>query len=125
MCRMKLNSLTYHIVLLVSELSLAIQVSILVGLFVSRQVRALGKPLVASWIRADVWLLSGMSSQVGSEIEVKGKSFEAELALERFLPSMNELMSLEFGIVEESLSTAINRADVVPLSVCHLVFSER
>ena len=95
------------------------------GLFVSCEVRGLSEPLVTAWISADVGLLTSMSSQMCPQIEVQREPLEAQLAFEWFLACMDQLMPLKFGVVQESLTTSLDRADVLPLSMGHKVLPER
>ena len=59
------------------------------------------------------------------QIEIKRKALEAQFTLEWLLTRMYKLMSLKLRVVKETLTAAVNRADVLSLTVCHQVLSQR
>ena len=89
------------------------------------QIRTLGKSSVAFWERADVRLLARMRPEMRPQIEVEREAFAADVAFVRFFASMHQLMPLQLRVVEESLATTDDGADIRPFSVRDLVFSVR
>lgn len=81
------------------------------------QVGRLRKSFVTVFERTNVWPISSVNAFVGTKIEVEGKPLATTLkiALERFLSSVNQLMSLEFTRFNESFTTF--RTDVNPRSM--------
>lgn len=71
---------------------------------VGMEVRLLIEALVAVWVAAYKWLLPSVDPHVRFEVEVQWKSLVAEVTFVWFLPSMNEGVPLEFGVVQESFS---------------------
>lgn len=63
--------------------------SIQMGFFVSCKIGRLSEPFVAAWVRAEIWLLSCVSAQVGPQIKIKRKLFPAKFAFERFFTLSN------------------------------------
>jgi len=64
------------------------------GFLMGSQVAALSETLHAAWEITDVGLLSCMSPQMRSEIEIKGKPLVAESTFEGLFSSVDELMTL-------------------------------
>ena len=54
------------------------------SLFMCSQIAALSESFVAAWVGAEVRFLSGMCSQVSSQIKVQRKSLPTQLTLEWF-----------------------------------------
>jgi len=65
----------------------------------SCQVARLSEALHAAREIADVGLLSCVSPQMCSEIEIERKSLVTESALERLFSSVNELMALQLRVI--------------------------
>ena len=93
-------------------------------LLVSSQVARLSEPFVTVWIFAHVGLLTGMRSQMGPQVEVEREPLVAECTLERLLSRVDQLMSLEFRVVKESLFATLNWADVLAFAMSHQMLSE-
>ena len=101
------------------------------GLLVGSQITRLGEAFLAAWIAAHIWLLTCMGAKVRAQVkveaeafvadftfvwlftcmgakvcaqvEVKAEAFVADFTFVWFLASVDELMSLELGVVQEFL----------------------
>ena len=62
---------------------------------------------------------------MGPQVEVEREPLVAERTLERLLSRVDQLMSLEFRVVKESLVAALHWADVLPFAMSHQMLSER
>lgn len=99
-------------------------------LFVGSQVAGLSEALLTARVVALVGLFTCMRPQMCSEVEVEGKGFPAELALEGLFSlskrySVYQHMSAQLGVVEEFLAAALHWADELALPVGHGVLAER
>jgi hypothetical protein len=61
------------------------------SLLMCRQVRTLSESLIATWVGAQIRLLTRMSSQMSPQIEVQREFLATEFTLERFLALMIEI----------------------------------
>ena len=66
-----------------------------------------------------VRLLSGMSPQMCSQIEVKGEFLPTELTFEGFFSGVHQLMPFKLRIIKEPLPATLNWAYVLPLPMSH------
>lgn len=92
---------------------------VLMGLLVRCQIRALGESFVTARICAYIGFFTGVSSQMRSEIEIKGEAFEAQFTFKRLFTCVNKLMPFKLGIIQETLATSFNRANVLALTMSH------
>ena len=65
-----------------------------------------------------------MSSQMCPKIEIETKALATDLTLVRLFASMNKLVSLELGIIEELLVTTFYWANEHSLAMRHLMLAE-
>lgn len=94
------------------------------SLFVRCQVRRLSKSFKAVGVVTDVGFLPSVSSKMCAQVEIKTKSFVTKCTLEWFLASVDELMTFELWVVEETFVAAINRTNILTFTMCHQVLSQ-
>lgn len=98
----------------------------MMGQLMCMQIRLLIKPLITPLERTYKWLLSSVNPHMSLEVEIKGKSLVTKLTFVWFLTllnneleiilnekctySVNEHVSLQFGIIQESLTASFVRA---------------
>ena len=87
------------------------------------EVSRLCKFLVASIKRAHIWSVPRVDSNMGAKVEVQREAFPAALksTLERFFPSVNQLMPFKLGALNKGFATL--GTDVNPRSVGMQMFS--
>ena len=66
-----------------------------------------------------------MSPQMGPQIEIQRESLAADFTFVRFLSSVDQLMPLELGVVQELLVAALNLTNEHSLSMGHLMLAVR
>ncbi len=89
---------------------LALGVSALVG----TQVTRLSESLEAAGERTDVWLFASVSTHVSFEVEVEGEGAVADLALERLLACVDQLVAPQFAVIHEVLPTVMAHEYLLP-----------